>query len=91
MQHTDCGITHFIGEAHRDMLAACLGCPADGIDAKSPADPYQGIRVDVDELAANPFLPASLSVTGVVYDVATGFVEVVERRSPLRDEGPSPA
>jgi carbonic anhydrase len=42
------------------------------------------VRVDIALLAANPFLPASLSVSGVVYDVASGRVELVERRSPLR-------
>jgi carbonic anhydrase len=89
MQHTDCGITHFLGEEHRDMLAAFLGCEADELDAKSPADPYQGVRVDIQALAANPFIPASLSVTGVVYDVATGHIEVVERRSPLREQDAS--
>ncbi len=84
MQHTDCGIKHFLGPEHRDMLAAFLGCSPDELDAKSPADPHQAIRVDIETLAANPFLPASLSVTGVVYDVTSGHIEVVERRSPLR-------
>jgi carbonic anhydrase len=84
MQHTDCGITHFLGEQHRDMVAAFLGCTAEELDSKSPGDPYQAIRVDLQALAANEWLPGSLSVTGVVYDVARGLVEVVERRSPLR-------
>jgi len=88
MQHTDCGIVHFLGEEHREMLAAFLGCTPDELDAKSPADPYRAISVDVEALAANALLPASLSVTGLVYDVATGHVEVVERRSPLRLELP---
>jgi hypothetical protein len=35
-------------------------------------------------VASNPLLPASLSVTGIVYDVSSGAVEVVERCSPLR-------
>jgi carbonic anhydrase len=85
MQHTECGIAHFLGEEHRDALAAFLGCALDQLEAKSPADPYRGIRVDIEELAANPLLPASLSVTGLVYDTASGRVELVERRSPLRD------
>jgi carbonic anhydrase len=85
MQHTDCGISHFLGEEYRDMLAAFLGCATDELDARSPADPYEGIRVDIQILAANALLPATLAVTGLVYDVGTGRIDVIERRSPLRD------
>jgi carbonic anhydrase len=85
LQHTDCGITHFLDEPRRAMLAAFLGCGEDELEAKSVADPYGGVRADVATLAANQMLPASLSVTGLVYDVHSGRVELVERRSPLRD------
>jgi len=44
------------------------------------------MRVDIEWLAANPLIPASLSVTGLVYDVHTGRADLVERRSPLRLE-----
>jgi carbonic anhydrase len=84
MAHTDCGIRHFLGPEHRAALAAFLGCTEDELDSRSPGDPHAGVRADVAMLAENPLLPASLSVTGVVYDVASGRVEVVERRSPLR-------
>lgn len=87
MQHTDCGIIHFLAPEHRDMLAAFLGCAAEELDARSVNDPYRGVRVDIELLAANAFLPASLSVTGMVYDVDSGRVELVERRSPLRAQG----
>ena len=87
MQHTDCGITHLQGPEHREALAAFLGVAIDELDGKAIADPYGGIRVDIDALAANPFIPGSLSVSGLVYDVASGRAELVERRSPLRDEG----
>jgi carbonic anhydrase len=84
MAHTDCGIRHFLGADHRDALAAFLGCGVDELEARSPGDPHAGVRADIALLAENALLPASLSVTGVVYDVASGRVEVVERRSPLR-------
>jgi carbonic anhydrase len=86
MQHTECGITHFLGPQHRDMLAAFLGCTPGELNTRSLSDPYGGIRVDIELLAANTLLPASLSVTGLVYDVTSGHVELVERRSPLRTE-----
>ncbi len=86
MQHTDCGIRHFLGAEKRDALAAFLGCTTDELDARAPGDPYAGVRADVELLAENGLLPGSLSVTGIVYDVDSGRAEVVERRSPLRGE-----
>ena len=44
------------------------------------------MRGDIELLVANPLIPASLSVSGVVYDVASGRAELVERRSPLRGD-----
>lgn len=85
MQHTDCGIARLQGPEHRDALAAFLGVAPDELEAKSIGDPYNAIRVDIETLAANPLLPDSLAVSGLVYDVATGRAELVERRAPLRD------
>jgi carbonic anhydrase len=84
MQHTDCGIVHFTAPELRDGLAAFLGCAVEQLEDKSVSDPYGAIRVDIDALAANPLIPDSLSVTGLVYDVDSGQAELVERRSPLR-------
>lgn len=84
MQHTDCGIRHFTGPDQRDGLAAFLGCTVDELDGKCVTDPYAAVRVDIDALAANALIPGTLSVTGVVYDVESGRVELVERRAPLR-------
>lgn len=84
MQHTDCGMAHFTGLEHREMLGAFLGCTPDDLESKALTDPREGVRVDIRELALNPLLPSSLAVTGVVYDVASGLVEFVERRAPLR-------
>ncbi len=84
MQHTDCGIRHFTGPEQRDGLAEFLGCPVEELDGKAVTEPYEAIRVDIDALAANPLLPDSLTVSGIVYDVDSGRAEFVERRSPLR-------
>jgi carbonic anhydrase len=87
MPHTDCGITHLQGPDSRDGLAAFLGCHVDELDGKLVGDPYGAVRVDIQALADNPFIPDSLCVTGLVYDVHTGRVELVERRAPLRGGG----
>ncbi len=84
LQHTDCGIRHFTGPDTRDGLAAFLGCAPDELDGKHVGDPRAAVSVDIDALAANPLIPDNLSVSGMVFDVDTGAVELVERRSPLR-------
>jgi len=85
MQHTDCGVGRLMAD-HTDALAAYFGVAPEEVPAQSPDDPYRGIRVDMEKLASNPLIPASLSVSGFVYDVKTGRAELVERRAPLRDD-----
>ncbi|MGA9635195.1 MAG: hypothetical protein WBQ41_08125, partial [Solirubrobacterales bacterium] len=84
MQHTECGVGGLTDE-HSDALATYFEVSPDQLDSLAPADPHEGVRVDIETLASNPAVPAALSVTGLVFDVATGQVELVERRAPLRD------
>lgn len=84
MQHTDCGIARLTAPEYRDGLAAFLGCTVEELDGKAVTDPHAAVRLDIAALAANPLIPGSLSVTGVVYDVDSGCVELVQRRAPLR-------
>jgi len=84
MHHTDCGIRHFTAPDQRDGLAAFLGCSVEDLAGKAVTDPHAAVRVDMAALAANPLIPGTLSVTGLVHDVDSGEVELVERRSPLR-------
>lgn len=84
MQHTDCGIRHFTTDETRDGLAVFLGCTVDELDTKAVGDPHAAVHIDIDTLAASPLIPDTLSVTGLVYDVDSGHVELIERRSPLR-------
>lgn len=86
MQHTDCGITRLLADGQRDGLAALLGVAPDELDGLAVDDPHRAVKVDIDRLAANPLLPGSLSVSGLVYDVASGRATLVRRRAPLRAE-----
>jgi carbonic anhydrase len=80
MTHTDCGIANFTRADRRPALAAFLGCAEDELDGRAPTDPYAAVRADVSLLADNPLIPPTVTLTGTVYDVHTGLVEVVERR-----------
>jgi carbonic anhydrase len=85
MQHTGCGAAA-LAETDAEALAAYLGVELQRLEERSPVNPRAGVRADIDLLAGAPAIPASLSVTGLVYETDSGRVEVVERRSPLRDQ-----
>ena len=74
LHHTDCGIRRLAD--FPDQLAAWFEIPVAELESKAIHDPYASVRVDVQ--IARQVLPASLSVTGVVYDVHTGLIEVVD-------------
>lgn len=85
LHHTDCGITRLVG--FPDLLAQHFGVARDDLDAKAVTDPYTAVKVDVATLQANPNLRGDFIVSGLVYDVATGRVEIVVAPTPLRAEG----
>jgi carbonic anhydrase len=73
LHHTDCGITDLA--AFPELLADYFEVPAGDLDAKEVTDPYAAVRVDVQILRGT--LRAGVFVSGLVYDVATGLIEVV--------------
>lgn len=83
LHHTDCGITH-LGE-RPDFLARVFGVDPDDLAAKALADPKAAVAVDVAAIRSNPSLNSGFLVAGLVYDVATGLVDVVVPAAPLRE------
>jgi carbonic anhydrase len=75
MHHTDCGIRRLAG--FPEQLAAWFEIEVNELESKAIHDPYASVRVDVE--LARRALPPSLLVTGVVYDVGTGLIDVVDR------------
>jgi carbonic anhydrase len=84
LHHTDCGITR-LGE-HTGLLAGVFGIDPADLDGKAIGDPAAAVTADVATIKANPFLPAAFLVSGLVYDVATGLIDVVVPPAPLRPE-----
>jgi carbonic anhydrase len=73
LHHTDCGITRM--QDPPELLAPFFGAdPAD----KHVADPHRAVVTDVAVLNAEPNIAARYRITGAVYDVATGRIDVVE-------------
>ena len=75
LHHTDCGITRLAGDP--GMLASYFEIGKDELGTKAVEDPRKAVSVDVSELRAAGALPAPWLLSGLVYDTATGLVEVV--------------
>ncbi|GIF72293.1 carbonic anhydrase [Asanoa siamensis] len=73
LHHTDCGIRDLT--AYPDLLADYFEIPPADLDTKSIMDPYASVRIDVE--AIRKALPPGFPVSGLVYDVSTGLIEVV--------------
>jgi carbonic anhydrase len=63
-------------------LASYFGIDKAELQAKAVTDPRAAVAVDVTAFKANP-LPGEWAVSGLVYDVTTGLVEVIVTPDPL--------
>jgi carbonic anhydrase len=84
IQHTDCGITYLTGEP--SMLSRYFQIQEGELKNKKITDPRAAVAVDVALLRAIPALPGDWLISGLVYDVATGLVEIVVPPTPIRAE-----
>ena len=75
MQHNDCGITRL--QDSPDMLAAYFHVDPTALAHKHVAEPRAAIASDIVVLQSVPQLAAAFRLTGVVYDVDTGRIEIV--------------
>jgi carbonic anhydrase len=83
LQHTDCGITRLAKDT--DKLAHYFQIPESDLAKKAVTQPQAAVAADVAVLRAVPAWPAAWLISGLVYDVATGLVEVVVPAAPLRE------
>jgi len=74
LHHTDCGITRLTD--YPEQLAAFFEITAAELESKAVTDPYVAVRVDT--AIARQTLPPSRLVSGLVYDVNTGLIEIVD-------------
>lgn len=66
------------------MLAHYFQIPESEVASKSVPDLRKSVAVDVAALRAIPALPGEWLISGLVYDVATGLVDVVVPAAPIR-------
>jgi carbonic anhydrase len=92
VHHTQCGTSLLADPGFRHRAAEAAGLSEAALAASAVADPHVTVKADVDLLLASPLLSPKVSVSGHVYDVATGRVTtVLDARYPAPATTASPA
>jgi carbonic anhydrase len=74
VHHTQCGTGFLADPDFRRRAAEATGVPEAALDASAVADPHVTVKADVERLLASSSLSPKVSVSGHVYDIATGRV-----------------
>jgi carbonic anhydrase len=82
LQHTDCGITRLAGDP--SMLSHYFQIPEGELKNKVVTDPRAAVAADVALLRTIHALPGGWLISGLIYDVATGLVEIVVPPARIR-------
>lgn len=82
LQHTDCGITRLANDPA--LLKHYFQVQDEQLKAKAVSDPRAAVTMDVASLRAIPALPSEWLISGLVYDVSSGLVEIVVPPAPIR-------
>jgi carbonic anhydrase len=83
VHHTQCGTGFLADPAFRHRAAEATGLSEAALEASAVADPHVTVKTDVELLLASPLLSPKVSVSGHVYDIATGRVTTaVDARYP---------
>ena len=83
VHHTQCGTGFLADPGFRHQAAEATGLPEGALQASVVADPHATVKADVERLLTAPSLSPKVSVSGHVYDIATGRVTTtVDARCP---------
>jgi carbonic anhydrase len=83
IHHTQCGTSLNADPGWRYQAAEATGLSEAALEASAVADPYATVRADVELLLASPLLSPKVSVSGHVYDIATGrLTTTIDARYP---------
>jgi carbonic anhydrase len=77
IHHTQCGTSLLADPGFRQQAAAAIGRTEAALEAYAVADPQETVKADVDRLLAAPEVSPKVSVSGHVYDIATGRVTTI--------------
>ena len=83
IHHTQCGTGFLADPDFRQQAAEATGLSEAALEASAVADPHVTVKADVERLLTSPRLSPKVSVSGHVYDIATGRVTTaVDARYP---------
>lgn len=83
IHHTYCGTGFLADPSFRQRAAEATGLSEAELETSAVAEPHATVKADVERLLASPLLSAKVSVSGHVYDIATGLVTVtIDARYP---------
>ena len=74
VHHTQCGTGFLSDPAFRRQVAEVTSLSEAALEASAVVDPHATIGADVERLLTSESLPTNVSVSGHVYDIATGRV-----------------
>ena len=74
IHHTQCGTGLLADPTFRQQAAEATGLPEEALKASAVADPQTTVKADVQRLLTSPLLSPKVSVSGHVYDIATGRI-----------------
>jgi carbonic anhydrase len=74
VHHTQCGTGFLADPSFRRLAAAATGLDEAALEASAVADPHTTVKTDVERLLTSPLLSPKVSVSGHVYDIASGRV-----------------
>jgi carbonic anhydrase len=82
LQHTDCGITRLAGDPA--MLTRYFQIEEEELKKKAVSNPRGAVVADVALLRTIPALSGKWLISGLIYDVATGLIEIVVPPARIR-------
>jgi carbonic anhydrase len=83
VHHTQCGTSLLADPGFRHQAAQATGLPEAALAVSAVADPHITVQADVERLLTAPSLSPKVSVSGHVYDIATGrLTTAVDARYP---------
>jgi carbonic anhydrase len=83
IHHTQCGTSFLADPSFRHQAVEATGLAEAALEAAAVADPHATVKADVERLLASPLLSPKVSVSGHVYDIATGRVTTeIDARRP---------
>jgi carbonic anhydrase len=74
IHHTQCGTGFLADPGFRRRTAEATGLSESTLEASVVVDPDTTVKADVERLLTSPLLTLKISVSGHVYDIATGRV-----------------